>query len=151
MMLLTQLERDGIIGQRRGVKAIDNHQLAIWLPDASKGREMRPLVKKRNKPSDFTLSKEMEEEQLAWQQAVLKKASTPKTIRGESEMSLDVYLSIPDYTGDTHSGSGIFIRENGQTIEITRDKWDERYPHREPVVFNREREDNRVYSANVTA
>ncbi len=78
MMLLTQLERDGIIGQRRGVKAIDNHQLAIWLPDASKGREMRPLVKKRNKPSDFTLSKEMEEEQLAWQQAVLKKASTPK-------------------------------------------------------------------------
>lgn len=78
MMLLTQLARDGIIGQRRGVKAIDNHQLAIWLPDASKGREMKPLVKKRNKPSDFTLSKEMEEEQLAWQQAVLKKAATPK-------------------------------------------------------------------------
>lgn len=65
-------------------------------------------------------------------------------------MSLDVYLSIPDYTGDTHSGSGIFIRENGQTIEITRDEWDERYPHREPVVFNGEREENRVYHANIT-
>lgn len=32
-------------------------------------------------------------------------------------------------------GSGIFVRENGRNIEITREEWDRRNPGREPVVF----------------
>lgn len=31
-------------------------------------------------------------------------------------------------------GSGIFVRENGATREITREEWDRRNPGREPVV-----------------
>lgn len=31
-------------------------------------------------------------------------------------------------------GSGIFVRRNGATVEITREEWDELNPGREPVV-----------------
>ena len=62
-------------------------------------------------------------------------------------MSLDVYLTIE---GATNSGSGIFIRENGQMKEITRAEWDEKFPGREPVIVKQDEESNEVYSANIT-
>jgi len=64
-------------------------------------------------------------------------------------MSLDVYLKFPGVQKER--GSGIFIRENGATKEITREEWDLRYPGREPVIFNQEScESDEVYSANIT-
>lgn len=62
-------------------------------------------------------------------------------------MSLDVYLEMP--VGRTESGSGIFIRENGATREITREEWDRRFPGTEPVVANVHSE-NTVYERNIT-
>lgn len=45
-------------------------------------------------------------------------------------MSLDVYLE-----GSTdESRTGIFIREAGQTREILREEWDEKFPGKEPIV-----------------
>lgn len=65
-------------------------------------------------------------------------------------MSLDVYL-IVDEPVSVPTRSGIFIRENGQTVEITRHEWNARYGDREPVFFNSSEETtNRVYSANIT-
>lgn len=46
-------------------------------------------------------------------------------------MSLDVTLYI-DQT--QMGGSGVFIRENGRTREITRAEWDEKFPGTEPIV-----------------
>ena len=62
-------------------------------------------------------------------------------------MSLDVYLTIE---GTTNTSSGIFVRENGQTKEITRAEWDEKFPGREPVIAQQDEESNEVYSANIT-
>jgi hypothetical protein len=64
-------------------------------------------------------------------------------------MSLDVYLRFPGVKKE--HGSGIFIRENGATKEITREEWDRRYPDVEPVTFNQKvYENDEVYSANIT-
>lgn len=63
-------------------------------------------------------------------------------------MSLDVYLTM---TGEVAlAGSGIFVRECGQTKEISRAEWDEKFPGREPVVVSADDEDDIVYSANIT-
>lgn len=64
-------------------------------------------------------------------------------------MSLDVYLSVPG-AANRREGTGIFIRENGATREITRTEWDERFPGREPVTMADSEESNEVYSANIT-
>ena len=66
-------------------------------------------------------------------------------------MSLDVYLTMKNVRLDL-SGSRIFIRENGQTKEVTREEWDRRFPDREPVVIKAEDDtsDQEVYSANIT-
>jgi hypothetical protein len=63
-------------------------------------------------------------------------------------MSLDVYLTLPG--APTTKGSGIFVRENGQTKEISRDEWDAKFPGREPVVVTADEESDEVYSANIT-
>jgi hypothetical protein len=65
-------------------------------------------------------------------------------------LSLDVYLE-----GDTPfkraPSSGIFIREDGRTKEITREEWDLRKPGVEPVVFSRPDEETTVlWHGNVT-
>lgn len=60
-------------------------------------------------------------------------------------MSLDVSLTLP---GQSNSGSGIFVRENGQTKEITRAEWDEKFPGREPVIADTESDE--VYWVNIT-
>ena len=64
-------------------------------------------------------------------------------------MSLDVYLKLPGVKKETVSG--IFIRENGATKEITREEWDRRYLDVEPATFNQKvYENDDVYSANIT-
>lgn len=60
-------------------------------------------------------------------------------------MSLDVYLVG---AGSRPAGSGIFIREDGETREISRADWDARFPDREPVVADYQTEE--VYSRNIT-
>jgi hypothetical protein len=62
-------------------------------------------------------------------------------------MSLDVYLTMKGATKE--KGSGIFIREAGAMIEITREEWDTRFPRREPVVVEQS-EGDEVFTANVT-
>lgn len=63
-------------------------------------------------------------------------------------MSLDIYL-YDDY-GTSQQGSGIFVRENGQTVEISRQEWDDKFPDREPVVVQTQEDDHCVYRANIT-
>lgn len=64
-------------------------------------------------------------------------------------MSLDVYLEISG-AKINHIGSGIFVRENGQTKEISKEEWDKKFPGREPIVAKIEDESDTVYSANIT-
>lgn len=61
-------------------------------------------------------------------------------------MSLDVYLRIPGAPPLTYTR--IFIRENGQILEISREEWDRRYPGREPATATTAHDE--VYSANIT-
>lgn len=65
-------------------------------------------------------------------------------------MSLDVWLS----TKETHlkkAGSGIFIRENGQNVEISVDEWNRRNPGIEPVIFqDMDENTNEVFEYNIT-
>jgi len=63
-------------------------------------------------------------------------------------MSLDVYLEMETPIDVSHSG--IFIREDGEVREITRDEWDRRYPEREPIVVTPPEADTCVYTANIT-
>jgi hypothetical protein len=60
-------------------------------------------------------------------------------------MSLDVYL---EDGGPMPKGSGIFIRENGSTREISREEWDAKFPGTEPVVADVECD--YLYSDNIT-
>jgi len=64
-------------------------------------------------------------------------------------MSLDVYLTLKEVV-DASTGTGIFIRENGQTKEISQSEWDEKFPGVEPVVIKCELDDSEVYTANIT-
>ncbi len=65
-------------------------------------------------------------------------------------MSLDVYLTTKE-PQIKKASSGIFVRENGQTKEITQEEWNAKYPNSEPVKFQEEEtETNEVYSANIT-
>jgi len=65
-------------------------------------------------------------------------------------MSLDVYLKMPNKPA-VEAGSGIFVRENGETKEISRAEWDAKFPEREPFVASLdEGGDDEVFSANIT-
>lgn len=65
-------------------------------------------------------------------------------------MSLDVYLTIKELQIEKAT-SGIFIRENGQTKEITQEEWNNRNPNTKPIKFEQKYiETNQVYSANIT-
>lgn len=65
-------------------------------------------------------------------------------------MSLDVYLKMPN--AKVPRGSGIFVRENGATVEISAEEWDRRNPDREPVlvIYDDDDENDCVFSANIT-
>ena len=65
-------------------------------------------------------------------------------------MSLDVTLRTDTPVIREHT-SGIFVRENGQTKEISEGEWMARHPGMEPVRFDNENlETTEVYSANIT-
>jgi hypothetical protein len=65
-------------------------------------------------------------------------------------MSLDVCLTLESVL-TIHKEDRIFIREGGQTKEITREEWDERFPNLEPVVIQAGVDaTGSVYSANIT-
>jgi hypothetical protein len=65
-------------------------------------------------------------------------------------MSLDVYLSVKEPIIKKAS-FGIFVRENGETKEITQEEWNAKHPGSKPVKFQQEEsETNEVYSANIT-
>ena len=75
----------------------------------------------------------------------------PSSLKDHPAMSLDVYLDADFPTLAPDGGSGIFIRSNGQTVEITRDELDRAFPGQELVVVTAEADINtRVYSANIT-
>lgn len=66
-------------------------------------------------------------------------------------MSLDVYLRVDQAVERTGPRSGIFVREDGATREISREEWDRRNPDVEPVVCSAGDEPSfEVYSANIT-
>ena len=66
-------------------------------------------------------------------------------------MSLDVYLRA-ETPKSVNGGSGIFVRRGGQTVEISRAEWDEKFPNQEPCVYSRPSsyESDELFSANVT-
>lgn len=65
-------------------------------------------------------------------------------------MSLDVYL-IGDEKVKQPQGSGIFVREAGQTVEISEEEWYKRNPDREPVKRKQQDDESaELYSANIT-
>lgn len=72
-------------------------------------------------------------------------------------MSLDVYLKIPGYQQPQASHSGIFVRENGQTVEVSEAEWMLRNSDflargvPEPArVTPSEEESDIVFTANIT-
>ena len=62
-------------------------------------------------------------------------------------MSLDVYLTTKNPI--IKSGTGVFVRENGTTIELTSEQVKEKFPNAENISET-ESETNTVYSANIT-
>jgi hypothetical protein len=62
-------------------------------------------------------------------------------------MSLDVYLTMNNVANTNESK--IFIREDGQTKEISRSEWDLRFPDSEPFVISSD-EGNIVFTKNIT-
>lgn len=63
-------------------------------------------------------------------------------------MSLDVYLVVKEPV--PHQGSGIFVRRNGATVEITREEWDEINPGHEPCIADSSVESYCVFDSNIT-
>jgi len=65
-------------------------------------------------------------------------------------MSLDVYLIVKEPIKKVPT-SGIFVRRNGRTEEISAADWYAENGLQEPVVFNQEETDTTTaYSANIT-
>jgi hypothetical protein len=67
-------------------------------------------------------------------------------------MSLDFYLEEADEPRLADNGPRIFVRRNGQNVEISREEWDRLNPGREPVTVSGEEETRLLFtfSANVT-
>ena len=70
-------------------------------------------------------------------------------------MSLDIWLYLKkEHNINPLKSSGIFIRQDGQTKEISREEWDSLYPNQEPFVFSPKQDDESnevcVYSSNIT-
>jgi hypothetical protein len=65
-------------------------------------------------------------------------------------MSLNISLTVKDPIIKEMS-SGIFIRENGETKEISQEEWNERHYGELPIKFISNNEETyKVYSANIT-
>jgi hypothetical protein len=66
-------------------------------------------------------------------------------------MSLDVYLTVANEQKPV-AGERIFVRREGQTVEVTRAEWDALHPNTEPVVMRTNEDDwgGYVYESNIT-
>lgn len=65
-------------------------------------------------------------------------------------MSLWFYLTMPGAKIE-RKHSGIFVRENGSTVEISREQWDDRNPGHEPCVVKEvDGDTDTVFGYNVT-
>ena len=65
-------------------------------------------------------------------------------------MGLDVHLKVKDKI-KKKLGSGIFVRDNGRTIEISEKEWDKRHPGRTPVRYiPEETETDEAFHAHIT-
>jgi len=65
-------------------------------------------------------------------------------------MSLDIGLIVKGEEKKKYT-SGIFIRENGQTKEISDDEWEKRFPGRTPTRVNMPNlTTDQVFGANIT-
>jgi hypothetical protein len=64
-------------------------------------------------------------------------------------MSLDIYLTLKGVQ-DLPEREAIFIRENGQVREISREEWSKRYPDRDPVTVQLPSDDETVFDYNIT-
>lgn len=62
-------------------------------------------------------------------------------------MSLDLYIKGGT---PTTTGSGIFVRKDGQTLEITREEWDAKHPGEEPIIATMHEGADDYFSANIT-
>jgi hypothetical protein len=66
-------------------------------------------------------------------------------------MSLDVWLVADSPPISPKGGSGIFVRRNGATVEMTREEWNKAFPDQEPVVMTADGDaDATVYDRNIT-
>jgi hypothetical protein len=65
-------------------------------------------------------------------------------------MSLDVYLTSEEPVAAPVGQSGIFIRHEGRTVEITRDQWNLMNPGREPLFAQSTEETTTLFSCNIT-
>jgi hypothetical protein len=65
-------------------------------------------------------------------------------------MSLDVYLIRKGPQNLSEEREAIFIREDGQTKEVSREEWYRRFPDRDPVICKIPTDTDRVYEANIT-
>ena len=63
-------------------------------------------------------------------------------------MSLDVYLNMPGQV-KAKTGTGVFVREGGATVELTEAQVRDKFPDYEPVVVVQE-EGEEVYWRNIT-
>lgn len=63
-------------------------------------------------------------------------------------MSLDVYLRMPGVR-KVLAGTGVFVRENGATVELTPEQVREKFPNAEFVVAERDADDV-AFHANIT-
>jgi hypothetical protein len=65
-------------------------------------------------------------------------------------MSLDVYLRLEGQPCVATESTRIFIREDGATVEISREEWNRRFPDREPFSVIQDVSTDEVYSHNIT-
>lgn len=65
-------------------------------------------------------------------------------------MSLDVSLVLPGQPDK--AGSGIFVRKDGQIVEISKDEWNAVFPDRDPATLGADAddEDREVFWYNIT-
>ena len=64
-------------------------------------------------------------------------------------MSLSVYLVVKGVQ-NLSRGSGIFIRENGEIKELTREEWDRKFLGRRPVIVETTDDSEEVFWKNIT-
>lgn len=64
-------------------------------------------------------------------------------------MSLSVRLEYEKPMGVVY-GHKIYVREDGQTRELTFDEWKEKYPDAEPVIYEGEFDTREVHWGNIT-